>query len=122
MPQLVIVGLTSRTTEHTFEKYLTFLPPRLLQKLICFRLCNDILPIETGSWRRIAHNLRKCNLCYLNLIGDEFYYLLECLFFNDERKTFLPVINRRNLNCITFSNIMNEERSVKLKHLCLFLS
>ena len=103
-------------TEHKFEKYLTLLPPRLLQILICFRLCNNRLPIETGRWRGTDHNLRKCNLCNLNLIGDEFHYLLECPFFNDERKTFLSIINRRNLNCITFSNIMNEERTVKLKH------
>ena len=88
-------------TKHKFEKYLILLPPRLLQKLICFRLCNNRLPIETGRWRGTDHNLRKCNLCYLNLVGDEFHYLLECPFFSDERKTFLPIINRRNLNCIT---------------------
>ena len=109
--------------EHKLEnKYLTLLPPRLLQKLFYFRLSNKRLPIETGRWRGIDHNLRKCNLCNLNLIGDEFHYLLECPFFNDERKTFLSIINLRNLNWITFSNIMNEERTVKLKHLCLFLS
>ena len=69
-------------TEHKFEKYLTLFPPRLLQKIICFRLCNSRLPIETGRWRGIDNSLRKCNLCNLNLIGDEFHYLLECPFFH----------------------------------------
>ena len=91
-------------------------PSRFMQRLISFRL------FETGRWSGIDRNLRKCNLCNSNLIGDEFHYLLECHFFNDERKALLPTINRKNLNCITFSRIMNEERPLKLKNLCLFLS
>lgn len=108
-------------TEHKFENYLLNLPPKLMKTFIKFRLCNNKLPIEVGRWRGIDRNRRKCTLCNLNLIGDEFHYVIQCPFFENDRKLICPRITRRNQNCITFSNIFNETSSVKLIKLCTFL-
>ena len=47
-------------TEHKFEPYLTILPPRQMQRIISYRICNNRLLIETGRWSGIDRNLRKC--------------------------------------------------------------
>jgi hypothetical protein len=31
---------------------------------------------------------RICDICNLNNIGDEFHYLFECTFFENERKKY----------------------------------
>ena len=52
---------------------------------IKFRTANHKLPVETGRRENIPHAERKCSLCNKNDIGDEFHYLLICLYFATER-------------------------------------
>ena len=59
------------------SEYLKLLPTSLCRKLISFRTRNHKLPVETGRWRSIALNERKCPLCQSD-IGDEYHYLLAC--------------------------------------------
>ena len=33
---------------------------------------------------------RICELCFLDKIGDELYYMLECTYFSDARGVYLP--------------------------------
>ena len=47
-------------SEHKFEKYLITLPTKLRSTFKNFRLCNNMLPIETWRWLYIDRNLRKC--------------------------------------------------------------
>jgi hypothetical protein len=44
-----------------------------------FRTTNHKLPIEHGRWNNIPRENRKCNLCNLEEIGDEFHYILNCM-------------------------------------------
>jgi hypothetical protein len=46
-----------------------------------FRTTNHKLPIEQGRWNNIQRENRKCNLCNLEEIGDEFPYILNCPYF-----------------------------------------
>ena len=39
-------------------------------------------------------NDRICELCFLNKIGDDFHYLLECSYFEDAKRVYLT----RNLH------------------------
>lgn len=109
-------------SEHKFENYLIFLPEKLRQNFINFRLCNHKLPIETGRWRNIDRNLRKCTLCDSNNLGDEFHYLYRCSFFDEERRTIAPFIRKRSANCFMFSKLLfYEENHSILKKTCKFL-
>ena len=108
-------------TEHKFENYLTLLPPKLMQIFVNYRLCNNRLPVETGSWIKIDRNLRKCNLCNDNDVGDEFHFIYRCSFFDEERKITAPFIKKREASSVTFYNLFNEMNQTKLRKTCKFL-
>ena len=57
-----------------FEYYLTHIPFSVRKYLLKFRTLNHKLLVETGRWRNIPRNERKC----LNDIGDEYHYLMVC--------------------------------------------
>ncbi len=62
------------------------LTKHLYINVVKFRTSNHKLPIETGRWNGIERSERKCNLCNLKDIGDEFHYLLICPFLAESRK------------------------------------
>ena len=105
-------------TEHKFENYLIRMPPKMRKSFIDYRLCNNRLPIEIGRWANIDRSLRKCNLCNSGTVGDEFHYVLECCFFDFDRKIFLPHIKRKPVNCFTYANIFNDTNFRRLRRLC----
>ena len=70
----------------TLEKYLLTLSKNKYTSLLKFRTSNHKLPIETGRWNKTDVADRKCTICSLNMIGDEFHYLFECPCLNTERK------------------------------------
>ncbi len=55
--------------------------------MIRFRTCNHRLPVETGRYINILKCNRKCNLCDLDDIGDEFHYFCLCPKFHNARKS-----------------------------------
>ena len=54
------------------------------------------MPIEWGRFLGTSRDDRICELCFHNKIGDEYHYLLECSYFSDARRVYLP----RNLLAI----------------------
>ena len=105
-----------------FEEYLDKLNDGDRLIFCKFRTTNHRLIIETGRWSGVNREDRICNLCNQGLVGDEYhYYLLECIYFNDERKTYLrdeycqrPDVNKFNL-------IMNCHNITELKKICQFI-
>ena len=65
------------------------------------------MPIEWGRFLGTQRDNRICELCRLHTIGDEFHYMLECTYFEDTRKVYLPrgLTSRPNVN--VFHDIMN---------------
>ena len=61
------------------EHYLASLDVDKTRALIKFRTGNHRLPIETGRYKKIPIEKRKCRFC--NTVGDEFHYVLECQHF-----------------------------------------
>jgi REP element-mobilizing transposase RayT len=45
--------------------------------------------IETGRYTGIVRNERKCILCNLNVLEDEFHFVLQCTKYNDLRKKYI---------------------------------
>ena len=64
------------------------------KSFIDYRLCNNKLPIEIDRWENIDRSLRKCNLCNSGTVGDEFHYVLECCFFDFDRKIFFTTYQK----------------------------
>ena len=76
-------------TQHLFEEYLDIIPLNLAYILCRFRIMNHKLPIEKGRFINIERNQRVCHLCNNGLLGDEYHYLMECSYFNNDRKNIL---------------------------------
>ena len=103
-----------------FEKFYNTLDGKVLQS-INFRFGNNHLTIEKGRWSGIESSKRKCKMCFLNEVGDEFHYLFRCNAFDKER-THTPTRSQyRNPNIYTFRNIMNTNSTKKLIKLAKFL-
>ena len=72
-----------------FEKYLIYVSKFYYSKIIKYRTGNHRLPVETGRWDGIPLNERKCKICTLDDIGDEYHYLFTCDYFTSDRKLYL---------------------------------
>ena len=72
-----------------FEKYLINVSKFYYSKIIKYRTGNHRLPVETGRWDDIPLNERKCKICTIDDIGDEYHYLFTCDYFTSDRKLYL---------------------------------
>ena len=88
--------------------------------MIKFRTCNDKLPTERGRWQNININERKCPLCDLNDIGDDFHYLLKYPHFENKRTGLLKSYYYGRPNIIKFKDLLcctNNPVIIKLSNL-----
>ena len=76
-------------------------------------------PIETGRWRRIPRENRKCHLCHSD-VEDEFHYLLVCRELNNLRRQFIDARFMSRPNIITFSSLLNVKNKGTLKKTLYF--
>lgn len=88
------VDTTSNTSFYKIYKsdfknstYINILPKYQCKMLFSFVTRNHRLPIEVGRWRSIPSNERICNYC--GVLGDEFHYILQCPFFDEDRKRYV---------------------------------
>ena len=107
-------------TELKLENFYIELSDYSLQTIINLRLRNNHLPVEKGSWLGVHHNDRKCSLCNLNEIGDEFHYLFCCTFFNTQRSLHIPFVKTHRPNTLLFKIVMCENDPKKLNKLSKF--
>ena len=109
-------------TDHKYEHYLDVLPIFNAQSLINFRMCNNHLPIEKLRWSNIERTQRFCHVCNSDEIGDEYHYLFKCAHFNELRNTMIPARYLRNINCINYQLLMNENDEDVLFKLSKFIA
>ena len=108
-------------TSLKFEKYLDILNDKERNIFCKFRTTNHKLIIEVGRWGGVNKENRICTLCNHGLVGDEFHYLLECQYFNEEREHYLEEKYLRYPNVIKFNELMNSSSLPVLKKLCKFI-
>ena len=77
------------TTHKKLQNYFIKLPSQYMYAICKFKCANHKLPIVIGRYTEVAIDDRKCTLCSLNEIGDEFHYLFKCTFFNDDRAKYV---------------------------------
>ena len=71
------------------ENYFNILPDDLAKSFCHFRSLNHKMTIEWGRFVGTSRDDRNCELCSLDKIGDEYYYLLECTYISDSREGFI---------------------------------
>ncbi|MEW8542872.1 MAG: reverse transcriptase family protein, partial [Candidatus Thiodiazotropha sp.] len=89
-----------------FEKYLITIPRSYWLSLFKFRTDNHKFPVETGRWHAIEYAERKCNLCNLNDVGDNYHYLLICPYFTTDRKLYIHKKYYSRPNIIKYRELM----------------
>lgn len=95
-----------------FERYFSVLPSDLALVFFRFRSLNHKFPIEWGRFLGTARDDRICELCFLNRLGDEYHYVLECTYFDDLRKLYLPRdMFTRPINTMKFESLMSTSDS-----------
>ena len=117
-------GTTYRIFKINFnlENYLLNLFPHYRNTMTKFRTSNHKLPIETGRWTDIARSDRKCMLCDLNEIGDEFHYLFKCNYLKKERNHLINSYYYVRPNVMKFEQLFNLDTETKQINLCKFLN
>ena len=67
------------------------------------------LPIELGRFWGTERDDTICELRRLDKLGDEYHYLFECSYFEEQRRMFLPRGLPRQPNMAIFNEVMNSK-------------
>ena len=65
-------------SEFMLEPYLYKSSKAVWKYVVKIRCSNHKLSIEKGRYNGIDRNLRHCDLCNMNTLGDEYHTFLEC--------------------------------------------
>lgn len=108
--------------EFKFENYLDFILEKKYKiALTQFRLSSHDLEIERGRYVNIPRNERTCKYCNLDMVENEYHFLLVCPFYRDLRRKYFktyycqwPTINK-------FDDLMSKKSKPVLLNLSKFL-
>ncbi|XP_067668059.1 uncharacterized protein [Haliotis asinina] len=106
--------------QYEFERYLPSLPFNKVIPLLHFRSSCHHLPVEKGRWNRIPRDERKCKLCCLNDVGDEFHYIFKCIHFRKERSMYIPSNFVKRPNMLKFRSLFTCKKIPVLRNLSKF--
>ena len=85
------------------------------------RLSSHQLNIETGRHTNIKRLDRKCNLCNLNDLEDEFHFTLICPIYKDLRIAYIQKYFYKRPNVMKFLELLNSTRPKILNNLAVFI-
>ena len=85
------------------------------------RLSSHQLSIETGRHRNIDRPNRKCTVCNLNDIEDEFHFTLICPAYEDLRKQYIPKYFCTRPSVYKFITLLNSTKLKLLNNLALYV-
>ena len=87
------------------------------------RTNNNKLAIVTGRYNNTPREDRKCSSCHLNVVGDEYHLIFECV--NEEivqnRNRFIPLYYRNRPSMETFCELLGSKKEKLLNEFSLFL-
>ena len=102
--------------------YLLILQNKKLRNAIS-KLCLSSHPlnIETGRHRNVIREDRKCTLCRLNDIEDEYHFTLICPIYNDLRKEYLQKYFYVKQSYHKYISLMNSSKLKVLNNLATYI-
>lgn len=86
-----------------------------------FRCSAHNLLIEEGRHRNIERNLRICTKCNMNVIENEYHFLLVCPFYRELRIKCLPNYYCHWPNLFKFKNLLNSSQSSTIIKLAKYI-
>lgn len=103
------------------EDYFIFMSRKMYILFFKLRTGNHKFPVETGRWDGTDIKDRKCQLCTINDIGDEFHYICKCPVFEPERHKYIKpyFINRPNM--FKYGELLKSNKKRVLINLCKFV-
>ena len=117
-------GIRSSSSLSLFKELNTTYEIAPYLKLLCLdkhraalaklRLSSHSLAIETGRHSCIPRENRKCFVCDLNDIEDEYHFIIICPFYRDLRKDYIPNYYVRRPSMQKFIDLL-KSTSVKKK-------
>ena len=120
--------MTYRSLKPDFkqERYLTLPNKSDRINLSKFRCRNIKIPVVTGGYTNrnnpaTPYENRLCEICDMNVIGDEYHYILECPVFQEHRNNYLDDFYVRNPNREKFTLLfLNDNKQIlcRLSKLC----
>ena len=108
--------------EFVVEKYITCVTnDKHRIALTRLRCSAHKLAIEEGRFRNIDRAQRKCNMCNLGCIENEYHFLLICPFYRDLRISILPRYYNNWPTQQKFLNLMKSSQTSVLKKLAKYV-
>ena len=105
-----------------FEKYISCIRNEKHRVALSrFRCSAHKLMIEEGRYRNIERNNRLCQYCQMNVIEDEFHFLLVCPAYRHIRISVLPKYFCRWPTKQKFSKLLSVSQTSTLKKLAKFI-
>ena len=108
--------------DFAFENYLYSTSRKVRRTLCKFRTCNHKLPIERQRYTNIPRDMRRCDQCDSQSIGDEYHFLLECPKYNTIRQSLLPTFCHHIVNTYIFKNVMSPISNHGINNLSCYIS
>ena len=78
------------------------------------RCSSHKLAIETGRMLGIEREERICRDCNLNVVGDEYHFLIECQKHNEIRQSFISDFYVRNKSVFHFCKLLMGNKKILL--------
>ena len=80
-------------TEFIYEEYLNIMDQKARNEISKFRCsAHKLLVVERGQYQNVDRNRRICKNCNMNMVEDEYHFLLDCPAYRDLRKIYFKNI------------------------------
>ena len=112
-----------REIKITFERsdYIDVLEnTKYRNSLAKLRLASHKLNIEIGRHNNVPRHERKCLLCNLNDIEDEFHFVLKCPVYADIRKELVPRFYYSNTSMYKYISLMQNNDKKLIRKLAIY--
>ncbi len=97
------------------ENYISQLPDVYVINLFKFRCSNHKLPIEIGRYSGMPRQNRICKECNLDVLGDEFHFIMECPKYKQLRDDYLPKSYMSPRSVYNFCKLFSSNKNVQLR-------
>jgi hypothetical protein len=107
---------------NVFENYLSVIKCNKFRiALTKFRCSNHMLEIETGRHKNIIRCERLCKLCKMNVVEDEYHFLLVCPVLRNIRIVCLKPFFTRWPTINKFSQLMSDTSTSNILRLSTYI-
>ena len=97
------------------------LDARCLKEITKIRTCAHKLNLEFGRHRNVERSERKCRLCNLNEIEDEYHFILQCPLYNDIRIKFIKTYYHKRPSVLKLTQLLTSQNNKELSNLGHYL-